>query len=163
MSHRKRFPPCPHCEYQGGDTRQTTVFSANDGEVPGWDVKCGWCGKHYLVAMFALPVGASMSALDEDLRERRRNDARRRFGYQVGEMWSSRGAKRFDSDRLSVKIRILPGPVAEGLAKRIVGKTRPVLIGKRPCSACKLRPVTNDLTSYCSECRAARYQKESVA
>lgn len=130
MAHRKRFPPCTHCGATSDKTRSTTTFAANDGELPGWDLKCGWCGEHYLAVMIPLPAYASMSALDDGLRERRRNDKRRKYGYELPPAMSSRGAKRIESATIQAVVRILPGRVVAGLRKRL-GPARwtPMTIG----------------------------------
>ena len=131
MAHKKRFPTCTHCGAQNENTKAATTFTANDGELPGWDLKCGWCDKHFLVVMVPLPAHASMSGLDDGLRLRRRNDARRRYGYEHPAWWmSSRGAKRLESDRVEATISIRPGHVVAGLRKRIgPASNEPLVIG----------------------------------
>lgn len=118
MANYKRFPPCIHCGAQMA--KATLSFAANDGEIPAWDLRCEWCGKHYMAAMFPLPANASASALDESLRARRRNDKRRKFGY-VPDPYKhpTRGAKRISSDRIIAEIRIHPGHVMPTLRARI--------------------------------------------
>lgn len=105
----RRFPSCTHCGGHNEGSDRSLTYYANDGEIPCYDIKCSACGKHYQVGMFPLPIQASPSALDEDLRERRRNDKRRRFGYtQHG---TRPRPQRITSDRLVATIRITRGRV----------------------------------------------------
>lgn len=118
MAHPKRYPPCIHCGAQ--QAKPSVSYYANDGEIPCWDLKCGWCGKHYQAAMLPLPASASMSALDEGIRLMRRDQARRRFGYVPGgEKDNNRGPKRISSDRIHAEITIHPGYVQPNLRTRL--------------------------------------------
>ncbi len=119
------FPPCPECGAQRRAdgtplARAMTTYYANDGEVPCYYVKCLYCGHNFDVGMFALPPAASQSALDEIVRIKRRDQNRKRFGYVPnGETdTSTRGGKRFSSDRIRATISILPGKVAKSLRWR---------------------------------------------
>lgn len=116
---KRRLPPCTHCGAQHDDTKPTLTWLANDGEIPGWDLRCGWCKKTFRAAMLPLPPETSPSALDESLRVRRRNEKRSRFGWQPGDPYTSRGAKRLDSDRILATIKIQNGRVVAGLRKRL--------------------------------------------
>lgn len=150
MAHRKRFPACTHCGGQSEDSRASTTFSANDGELPGWDIKCGWCGKHFLAVMIPLPAHASMSALDDGLRERRRNDARRRRGYHAT---SGRGAPRYESDTIMARVRILPGRVSSILLSRLGPADQSRLVigqGETICFSCRSRPERSG--GLCYQC-----------
>lgn len=152
MAHRKGFPPCVYCGAQDG--KQTMTWAANDGEIPCWDVKCGWCGKTYRVGMFPLPEHASSSGLDESIRMQRRDQKRRRFGYVHPPEWmSSRGAKRIESDRLEATIRIQAGRVVPALRKRLGPPSRKAMfVGDVPdpkmCVECRQRFARKDRVCY---------------
>lgn len=89
--------------------------------MPCWDIKCSGCGKHYQIGMVPLPLTASPSALDEDLRERRRNDKRRRFGYT--EHGTKPRPQRITSDTVKFTITIKPGRVTQALHHKIMRHT----------------------------------------
>lgn len=114
----RRFPSCTHCGAHNEGPDASMTYYANGGEVPCYDIKCSGCGRHYQVGLFPLPPLASPSALDEDLRERRRNDKRRKFGY------TTHGTKprpqRLESDRLIATITIQHGHVKLPLHNKLV-------------------------------------------
>lgn len=124
MAGHRVYPPCVHCGSQRDATGKPTSKAemtgwANDGEIPLYYLKCLHCGEHWIAFLGALPPHASLSALDEGLRLRRRNEQRRRHGYATGTHLSTRGAKRIDSDRILATIRIQPGRVVTALARRL--------------------------------------------
>lgn len=113
----RRLPACPHCGAYNEGKDRTLSYWANDGTIPCLDIKCSECGQHYQVGMFPLPIGASPSALDEDLRERRRNDKRRKFGY-IAHGTQPR-PQRLESDRLQAVITIKQGHVRKALRTKL--------------------------------------------
>lgn len=118
------FPPCIHCGAQRDSNGKATAKPemtawANDGEIPLYYCKCLHCGEHFIAFIGALPAHASLSALDEQLRKRLRESKRRKNGYLPDSPYPTRGAKRVDSDRIEAVIRIKPGKITPGLAKKL--------------------------------------------
>jgi hypothetical protein len=72
-----------------------------------------------------LPPEASTSAIDADRRARLRQNARVRRGRlpQIQKLQNHRG-RRLTDDWVEITVRILPGKVERGLAKRLPGLRR---------------------------------------
>lgn len=124
MANKRIYPPCIHCGAQRDSDGQPTAKAemtawANDGEIPLYYLKCLHCEKHWIAFIGSLPAHASLSALDETLRIRLRDRKRAKFGYLVPPTGSTRGGKRYDSDRIIATIRIAPGRISKGLAKKL--------------------------------------------
>lgn len=124
MASMRIYPPCPHCGAQRDSAGLSTAKKemngwANDGEIPVYYLKCLHCGEHFLTFMSTLPAHASLSALDEGLRKQRREQKRKKYGYDPDSPFITRGAKRLDSDRIEATIRIRPGAITKGLAKKL--------------------------------------------
>lgn len=118
------YPPCPHCGAQRAADGQPLAKKemngwANDGEVPIYYLKCLHCEEHFMVGMFALPIHASMSALDENLRKRLRDTKRTKYGYDVATKKKTRRQQRLSSDRIHAIITITKGSMNRALAKRL--------------------------------------------
>lgn len=124
-NHNNRvFPPCPHCGAQRDRTGKATAKPemtawANDSEIPLYYCKCKHCDEHFIAFIGVLPTHASLSALDEQLRKRLRETKRKKNGYLPNTPYPSRGAKRIESDRIEAVIRIKPGKITAGLAKKL--------------------------------------------
>lgn len=124
MANKRVYPPCPHCGAQrdshGEPTAKPQMTAwANDGEIPLYYLKCLHCEGHFIGFIGVLPVHASLSALDEALRKRLRERKRKKYGYDDASPFVSRGAKRFESDRINAVIRIIPGRITAGLQKKL--------------------------------------------
>lgn len=100
-------------------TVRQMIGYANDGEIPLYYLKCTICEKHYMAALVPLPTHASLSALDEELRKRLREKKRKKFGYDGQTKFVTRGAKRHESDRLLIDVKIIPGKISTGLSKKL--------------------------------------------
>ena len=124
MANKRIYPPCPHCGAQRDSAGQPTAYPqmtawANDGEIPLYYLKCLHCEEHFIAFIGVLPAHASLSALDEALRKRIREKKRKKYGYDEDTPFVTRGAKRYDSDRIEATIRIKPGRITAGLAKKL--------------------------------------------
>lgn len=91
---------------------------ANDGEVPVNYYRCTDCGATGLTGEFWLPPEASLTSLDWDRRFKNRLAKRRERGV-THRTTDFRHGRRKTDDRIAIKIRIVPGQVERGLAKRL--------------------------------------------
>lgn len=124
MANTRTFPPCIHCgAMKTSDGTPTSVRQmigyANDGEIPLYYLKCTVCEKHYMAALIPLPAHASLSALDEELRKHLREKKRKKFGYDGQTKFVTRGAKRHESDRLLIDVKVIPGRISSGLTRKL--------------------------------------------
>ncbi len=124
MANKRVYPPCPHCGSQRDSQNMPTAVPqmnawANDGEIPLDYLKCLHCGEHFIAFIGVLPAHASLSALDEVLRKRLRERKRKKYGYDPETPFVTRGAKRHESDRIEATVRIKPGRISPGLAKKL--------------------------------------------
>ena len=123
MSFPKRRPPCPSCE--GVNQSTHSGGWCNDGTLPYTYVVCNDCNYHGMQITVWLPPEASTTGLDGERRAQMRQYARRRRGRlpQVRKLQNHRG-RRLTDDRVEVHVRIIPGKVQRGLAKRLPGLKR---------------------------------------
>ena len=91
---------------------------ANGGSVPVSYYRCNDCGLTGLTGEFWLPSNTSMTSLDSDRRLTNRMAKRRSRGI-LWRVEDTRKGRRMTDDRIEAIIRIIPGKVQRGLAKRI--------------------------------------------
>lgn len=116
MALRKRRPACQNCE--GQNLRRLSGCWANEGTVPVAYYKCRDCGLTGMTGEFWLPYEASLTSLDIDRRLTNRVLKRKRRGI-LQTTRVNRHNRRITSDTLEADIRIIPGKVERGLAKRL--------------------------------------------
>ena len=91
---------------------------ANDGTVPVSYYRCNDCGLTGLTGEFWLPPEAAMTSLDHDRRMRNRI-AKRKTRNITWRVKDTRHGMRMTDDTIEANIRIVPGKVQSGLAKRL--------------------------------------------